>query len=71
MAAPVIPNEFVGHGRKRSQNPDPLTPKGSGTRKSMSSSSVLTYWSGIIPPSVLVKRKNRERVRHPPSRRDD
>src|ERR1700675_4149471 len=52
--------------RKRSQNPDPLNPKGSATRKSKTSPSAMTYWSGIIQLCAFVNRKIRGRVCHPP-----
>jgi len=38
------------------QNPDPLKPKVSATRKSQTSPSAMTYWSGIIYPHVAAKR---------------
>jgi hypothetical protein len=43
--------------RREPQDPDPLNPKGSATRKSQTSHSALTYWSGIIWIGSAVKKK--------------
>jgi hypothetical protein len=50
----------------RSQNPDPLKSKVSATRKSQTSPSAMTYWSGIIYPQVAGKR-NKARKSAPPA----
>lgn len=60
MAAPVNPNEFVGHGVQEHQNPDPSRIEGSATRKSQTSHPALTYWSGIIQACSGVKKKIEE-----------
>jgi len=64
-AAPVMMS-LLTIGATEPQNPDPLKPKGSATRKSETSSSALTYWSGIIQPCAFVNREKCERVGHPP-----
>src|ERR1700674_1112614 len=46
------------------KTPTLLKPKGSATRKSQTSSSALTYWSGIIQPCVFVNRNRVETALH-------
>jgi hypothetical protein len=50
MAAPVVANQSFGHGTEEKSKPRPFQTKGSGTLKSESSHSALTYRSGIIQP---------------------
>jgi hypothetical protein len=54
----------LGMERSEHQNPNPLNPKGSATRKSETSHSASTYWSDIIRPGELVIRKKRVRLGH-------
>jgi hypothetical protein len=63
---PRVRTSSLPTGGMRSQNPDPLKPKVSATRKSQTSPSAMTYWSGIIYPHVAVKR-NKARKGAPPA----
>ena len=57
MPASVVASEIVGHGMEN-QNPDPLNPKGPATRKSRTSSSSLSYCSGIIQIARVRQQEN-------------
>jgi hypothetical protein len=48
MPASVVADQLFAHGTKGKSKPRPFQSKGSGTLKSKTGSSALTYRSGII-----------------------
>jgi hypothetical protein len=58
MAASIMADQLFAHGMEEKSKPRPFQTKGSGTLKSQTGSSALTYWSGIIQLWAFVNRKN-------------
>ena len=56
MPAPGVPKQFVGRRMEEKSKPQPFQSKGSGTLKSHTDDSSLTYWNSIIKLYAYVNR---------------
>ncbi len=67
MAASVVANELVGHGRKEKPKPRPFKPERVGHPERLNQSLGVDVLEWYLQTRCAVKRKSCGRVRHPPS----